>query len=181
MGRLTRVGPDAMDDCIDSVLALEDGTVHLSSTGRSFIKRCLEFDPDRRITADQALQHAWLTKSEACRARFSARHCLLEKSWKPREILIPPVQTIANFEVPFNASSTSSAPSADAHGTIQEHGSGTLRPHLRPFTAEPKLAAHRRYDLVSVLQRPSERRSMTSMGVGNRTVRKRKRSTQSDG
>ncbi|KAJ7121092.1 Pkinase-domain-containing protein [Mycena epipterygia] len=47
----------------DYAFAPEEYWVGVSDTARSFVQACLTLDPDRRPTAEQALQHKWLASA----------------------------------------------------------------------------------------------------------------------
>lgn len=40
-----------------------DGWDEVSKEGKTFLKQMLQIDPKKRLTADQALSHSWLTRT----------------------------------------------------------------------------------------------------------------------
>ncbi|CEI89237.1 Putative CAMK/CAMK1 protein kinase [Rhizopus microsporus] len=62
----------------------------ISSQAKNFIERCLTIDPDKRITAHQALEHEWLAEKE-----------IKDEEHKKKEDLLPNLRTNFNARRTF--------------------------------------------------------------------------------
>ncbi len=69
----------------------EDG---LSDSAKDFIHNCLVFDSDRRLTARQALDHAWLQEPREDRVAFEELEVQSLTSWSRRDLIFPAIEDL---------------------------------------------------------------------------------------
>jgi serine/threonine protein kinase len=61
----------------------------ISQDGLDFIQRCLDPDPGRRLTAWEAMQHAWMNEPQHHKALFVKRELESTQPWKTRQLVYP--------------------------------------------------------------------------------------------
>ena len=57
---------------------------HVSASAQDFVKRCLEKDPDKRITAEEALQHPWFQENLEAKPDSADVSAGLRENYKSR-------------------------------------------------------------------------------------------------
>jgi len=66
----------------------------VSDHGKEFIRGCLMYDDEKRLTAHAALNHCWLQEPEADSQLFGNLERESTSSWAPRLIVLPVIEEI---------------------------------------------------------------------------------------
>lgn len=74
----------SLDDLFGDIRSIRHRDIEPS--GEDFIRRCLDFNPKTRMTAQEAWIHPWLTEPTEVRALFEEREANSERHWRSRSV-----------------------------------------------------------------------------------------------
>lgn len=72
----------------------------LSKQGRDFLRKCLTVDPNKRISAREALGHPWLDEAGEIRDSFAANARRIRSTWVGRQVLLEMVSELPDIRRP---------------------------------------------------------------------------------
>jgi len=86
-----------IDKYLDKVFKepCEPGKLPVSDNGKDFIRGCLEYDSDLRLTAREALKHDWLREPPDDNQLFRQLQRDNVSGWKPRGIICPVIEDLS--------------------------------------------------------------------------------------
>ena len=74
-----------LEDIFDEIGKIRSSSI--SDDSRDFIRRCFHFNPQRRMTAADALKHPWLSKPDEDLERFLQQEMETTANWRRQEIV----------------------------------------------------------------------------------------------
>lgn len=85
---------DQIEEYLNSIFDHPSPVDGVSNHGKSFIRKCLVYDDEKRLTAHAALNHCWLQEPEADNQLFQKLERESTSSWVPRGIVLPVIEKI---------------------------------------------------------------------------------------
>lgn len=132
---------------------------NIEGHARDFISKLLCMNAEKRMTADQAINHRWFTRPKAVAAEIEQLYERANKHWKPRQEtkLVEEIPNVVDISLPLRAGSSSyellkqQGKFRKDYTVLKYWNRPTLEKHLR--TAKPRKSERRAF--VRHLQNPS--------------------------
>ncbi|XP_070535011.1 dual specificity tyrosine-phosphorylation-regulated kinase 4-like isoform X2 [Ptychodera flava] len=97
-----------------------------------FVRRCLEWDPSKRMTPDEALQHDWILEGKPLKNRESRHSTRHRSSFRSN---MPAVTTLPKETKQEDTDSTDKSKGEEHISKVREKKSGKTRERLQPIGA----------------------------------------------
>lgn len=98
-----------IDKYLDTILDCIHPLDELSENGKDFIRKCLVYSSESRMTAPEALNHRWLQEPREDRRHFRHLESAIYSTWKPREIELPIMKYLPTKDIVSNTQEPSSS------------------------------------------------------------------------
>jgi len=87
--------------CVETYLDVAFKAIgpRISANGQGFIRSCLVYDGQARLTAREALRHRWFRESRPGKRFFKRLESASVRSWVPRGITLPVIEDLTGLSV----------------------------------------------------------------------------------
>lgn len=83
-----------VDEHVEEILGFIRRSGEISAHGEIFVRGCLVYDSEKRLTAREALRHDWLQKPDTDRKLFRRREMECVSHWSPRGVMLPVIEEL---------------------------------------------------------------------------------------